>query len=97
MSTLFWGAASELEPRLDGEDLDEWRAQFLKHVQETWVSDSDCPYNPVGTPAEGVVIRIDHADGTCSALKAKNYRFLEAESFRIDNKVYDIEEEQSQL
>ncbi len=93
---LYWGPAAGLEPWLEGETLDQWREQFLKHVQETWVNDPDCPYNPSGTPAEGVVVRIDHADGTCSALKCKNFRFLEAETKRLDQGVADLEEVESQ-
>ncbi len=96
--TLYWGragvSAGDLVPHLDGEDLRDWRDSFLQYLENAYVNDGDCPHNP-GMPAEGIVVRIDHADGTCTALKLKNYRFLEHETKLLDAGEDNLEDSES--
>lgn len=63
--------------------------EWLSHLQEKYL-EKDCPYNPKGTPAEGIVVRIDGKD-TFSAFKLKSRRFLLAESKTLDNQEEDLE------
>lgn len=89
---LFYGRAEHFCPKLQDESVDAWREAFLGRTSELYVHDQDCPHNPAGTPSEGIVVRCDLDNGTCWALKQKNFRFLERESNLMDSEVPDLEE-----
>lgn len=73
----------------------EWHRELLADLEKIFVNDGDCPYNDKGTPAEGIVVRIDHLEG-CESFKLKNFRFLERESKQLDKGEADIETAQSE-
>ena len=68
---------------------DEWQKAFLKEIESQFVHDQDCEYNS-GLPAEGVVVHLDHLEGS-ESYKMKNFRFLESESKSLDSGEIDIE------
>lgn len=49
-----------------------------------------CSFNPEGTPAEGVVVRVDRENGS-SFYKQKNFEFLRCESAAMDENIADVE------
>lgn len=79
----------ELEINMD------WNTKFLLALEHDFVSDQDCPYNSPGTPAEGIVLKVDRLDYD-EAYKLKSFRFLERESKQLDADVVDIESQESE-
>jgi hypothetical protein len=68
----------------------------LKKLETTYAHDQDCIYNKPGTPAEGVVVRIDRLDHS-NAFKLKNFRFLELETKQLDKGAVDIESVEAEV
>ena len=90
---LFYGKAYDLVPFVEGTDIRDWHNDFLKYLEDRWVHDQDCEYNP-GMPAEGIVVRRDSLV-ECESWKLKNFRFNERESKELDKGTIDIETEES--
>jgi hypothetical protein len=87
---------SEVRSELELEKFSEiWRNDWFNLLSNVYL-EKDCPYNAKGTPAEGIVVRIDGKD-TYSAYKLKSKRFLEKESKQLDeearNNEINIEDE----
>lgn len=91
--TIYVGFAANLFPNLDLEN--HWQEEFLKKLENRFVADQDCIYNP-GLPAEGIVLRIDRLNES-EAFKLKNFRFLESESKQLDAGIIDMESIQSDV
>jgi hypothetical protein len=91
---LFYGKASELVPFTEGvTDIRDWQRDFVSYLENRWVNDGDCIFNP-GLPAEGIVVRVDHLHKS-ECFKLKNFRFLEQESKELDLGVQDMETQES--
>jgi len=73
----------------DPEDV-EWQKALLKTIESEFVRDQLCPWNNGEVPAEGIVVCVDHLEGS-ESFKMKNYLFLEGESKLLDSGVADIE------
>ena len=72
------------------DSVEQWQSAFVQSLSTSYVKDADCPYNPKGTPAEGIVLRIDHLQ-SADSFKLKNFRFLERESKELDKGEVDTE------
>jgi hypothetical protein len=92
--TLYYGKARDLFPELDTEH--HWHDAFLASLEKKFVYDQDCPYNDRGTPAEGVVLRIDRLE-EAESFKLKCFRFLEQESKSLDKGTLDIETQEAEV
>lgn len=90
VKTFYYGKAKDLFPHLDTFDVSWWQQNFLQELEKTYVQDGDCPYNNPGTPAEGIVVRIDKLQES-EAFKLKNFRFLEFETKMLDQGIVDME------
>jgi hypothetical protein len=98
--TFFYGSAIEfLYLRLGYyetfEDSRNFQARLLEILEKDYVCDGNCKYNPKGTPAEGIVVRIDRLEEAI-AFKLRNFRFLAAESAYLDKGEIDLETSQSE-
>lgn len=71
-------------------EVDHFQQELLDRLEYLYVNDQDCPYNEPGTPAEGIVLRVDRLN-ECESFKLKNFRFLEHESKLLDKGEADIE------
>lgn len=86
-----YGSACDLFPVADLDyETATWGDAFLKKLETAYVNDGDCPHNVKGTPAEGIVVRIDRLN-ECESFKLKNFRFLERESKELDKGEMDLE------
>lgn len=80
---LYYGHAQMwIGPKEPDNSWEGWNDRFFNSLVDNFL-EKDCPYNPKGTPAEGIVVRIDGKD-TYSAYKLKSKRFLEKESKQLD-------------
>lgn len=82
--------------RINADDpIGAWQESLLRQLEGSYVNDSDCPYNTKGTPAEGIVVRVDRLN-ECESFKLKNFRFLESESKQLDTGEADLESIESE-
>lgn len=94
--TLFYGPATAIYPLHRPLNTHEWQTGLLNTLEDDYANDSDCLYNPKGTPAEGVVVRIDRL-AQAEAFKLKNFRFLERETKMLDKGEVDTETAQTEV
>lgn len=88
---IYYGRAGDLFLVTDVDyEAATWQGAFLKKLEAQYVNDGDCPYNPKGTPAEGIVVRVDRLN-ECESFKLKNFHFLLAESKLLDKGELDTE------
>jgi hypothetical protein len=90
---LFYGKACDLVTFVEGMDICDWYNDLLKYLENRWVHDQDCEYNPK-MPAEGIIIRKDNLE-SCESWKLKNFRFLELETKELDKGTVDLETAES--
>ena len=68
----------------------EFGSILLEQLEHAYIQDGDCTHNPKGTPAEGIVVRVEKLD-EFPAYKLKNYRFLMYETKLLDAGEVDTE------
>lgn len=91
--TLYYGKAEDMYPEITAENLDSWRDQFLKKLQDEYL-EKDCLFHAKGVPAEGICVRKEGLD--LETFKLKSFRFLEGETKALDQGEIDLETEQSE-
>jgi hypothetical protein len=91
---IYYGPVVAFLPHTE-ETTEEWGSDLLKVLEALFTDDADCPYNDKGTPAEGIVLRVDHLSYV-DAFKCKNFRFLKRESDELDTGIVDVETAESE-
>lgn len=89
---LWYGKAIDFYPHPTEQ---HWNESLVKAIEIQYVDDHMCPYNNGEVPSEGVVVRVDHLEGS-EAYKIKSFKFLEAESKLLDKGEADLETQQSE-
>lgn len=94
---LYFGRVIDLfTPGALGGTENHWHEGLLRLLENMYVHDQDCPWNVPGTPAEGIVVKVDRLDYD-EAYKLKNFRFLEHETKLLDKGQGNLEDDQTEL
>jgi hypothetical protein len=91
---FFIGMLVEPTDCFSDDTLDSFHEKLLSRLEELYVRDQDCEYNP-GLPAEGIVVRVEKLY-SCESYKLKSFRFLSGESKELDKGVMDMETQESE-
>ena len=90
INIFYQGPAAELYPDIKVDD--NWHVNLLERLKQdkTFYMEQDEPTCPKGTPAEGIVLRIND-DPMAEAFKLKCLKFLDKEAKDIDKGIVDAE------